>query len=204
MIILETPRLVIRNWREEDRDLFFEINSDPDVMRFFPARRDRKEADKLFDYIQSLIEETGIGFYAIELKADGKVAGFCGLVRTDLAPYIPKGTIEIGWRLAKRYWRQGLASEAASALLRYGFETLDFDEIVSFAVKDNLPSIAVMKRIGMLHDRNGDFDHPRVPDSHPHLKRHVLYRLTAVEWQRQGGSTSATRLSARNCVKTNR
>lgn len=187
MIILETPRLIIRNWREEDRDLLFEINSDPEVMRFFPMRRNRKEADEIFDYIQSLIAETGIGFYAIELKADGKVAGFCGLLRTDLAPHIPKGTIEIGWRLAKRYWRQGLASEAAIALLRYGFETLDLDEIVSFAVKDNLPSIAVMRRIGMLHDGNGDFDHPRVPDSHPHLKRHVLYRLTAAQWRSQSG-----------------
>lgn len=182
MIILETDRLIIRNWRDEDRDLFFEINSDPDVMHFFPVRRSRGEADKLFDYVQSLIAGTGIGFYAIEQKVDGKTIGFCGLMRTDLEPHIVKGTVEIGWRLAKRYWGKGLASEAARAILTYGFDTLKLDEIVSFAVKDNRPSIAVMERIGLRRDEAGDFDHPRVPDSHPQLKPHVLYRLTVSEW----------------------
>jgi RimJ/RimL family protein N-acetyltransferase len=183
MIILETDRLVIRNWRESDRDLFFEINSDETVMAFFPFRRDRKEADAFFDHVRTLIIQTGFGFYALESKASGETIGFCGLARTDLEPFIPRGTVEIGWRLAHRFWHRGFVTEAAEALLRHGFETLDLEEIVSFAVHDNHRSISVMQRIGMLHDVSGDFDHPRVPGSMTKLRPHVLYRLTAARWQ---------------------
>lgn len=183
MTILETERLIVRNWRDSDRNLFFEINSDPAVMAFFAFRRDRSEADAFFDQIQALIAETGLGFYALERKDNGETIGFAGLARTDLEPYIPPGTIEIGWRLAERYWNRGFASEAAAALLGYGFVQLKFDQIVSFAVHDNDRSTAVMRRIGMERDPGGDFDHPRIPDTKPHLKRHVLYRLTAQQWR---------------------
>ncbi len=68
MIILETPRLVVRNWEDRDRDLFHVINSDEDVMRFFPFRRNRSQSDELFDHLQKTISETGLGFYALEEK----------------------------------------------------------------------------------------------------------------------------------------
>jgi RimJ/RimL family protein N-acetyltransferase len=181
MIILETERLIIRNWQERDRDLFFEINSDESVMQFFPFRRDRSDADAFFDWLQRLIAETGLGFYALELKATGETIGFCGLARTDLEPHIALDTVEIGWRLAQRYWGKGYISEAATALLHHGFETLKLDEIVSFAVHDNSRSTSVMRRIGM--HRAGDFNHPRVPESHLHLKQHALYRLTVSKWR---------------------
>jgi len=183
MIILETDRLVIRNWREADRHVFFEINSDETVMTFFPFRRDRAEADVFFDHLQTMISETGLGFYALELKTHGETIGFCGLARTDLAPFIPLGTVEIGWRLAPRFWGKGFVTEAAKALLHHGFETLHLDEIVSFAVHDNHRSTSVMRRIGMRRHPADDFDHPRVPDSKPALQRHVLYRLTAEQWR---------------------
>ncbi|MBO9098827.1 MULTISPECIES: GNAT family N-acetyltransferase [unclassified Rhizobium] len=188
MIILETDRLIIRNWREPDRDLFFEINSDETVMKFFPFRRDRASADAFFDHLKTLIAETGLGFYALESKATGETIGFCGLARTDLEPFIPLGTVEIGWRLPVRFWGQGFISEAATALLRHGFETLHLDEVVSFAVHNNHRSTAVMRRIGMHRDMNGDFDHRRVPDSRPELKRTVLYRLTADQWRDAGSA----------------
>lgn len=184
MIITETERLIIRNWRETDRDLAFEINSDDDVMEFFPFRRNRAGADAFFDRVHAMIAETGFGFYALEEKATGKSIGFCGLARVDhLEPFVAKGTVEIGWRLAARYWGKGFASEAARALLALGFEKLDLDQIVSFAVHDNIRSTSVMERIGMHRVDGGDFNHPIVPDTHPHLKRHVLYRLTAAEWR---------------------
>ena len=184
MIITETERLIIRNWRETDRDLAFEINSDDEVMEFFPFRRNRAEADAFFDRVQSMITETGLGLYVLELKARGEAIGYCGLMRTDhLEPFIPAGTIEIGWRLVKRQWGKGLISEAARALLTLGFEKLGLDQIVSFAVHDNVRSTAVMERIGMHRVVGGEFDHPGVPDTYPHLKRHVLYRLTATEWR---------------------
>ncbi|TCL93893.1 RimJ/RimL family protein N-acetyltransferase [Rhizobium sp. PP-WC-2G-219] len=176
MIITETKRLRIRNWQDSDRDLFFEINSDPEVMSFFPFRRDRADADALFDRNRQAIADTGYGFFALALKETDEPIGFCGLAIPDLAPILPVGTVEIGWRLARRDWSKGYVTEAASVLLAFGFKTRGLDEIVSFAVTDNRRSIAVMERIGLIRDIDGDFDHPRVPDTHPHLKRHVLYR----------------------------
>ncbi|MFK0163342.1 GNAT family N-acetyltransferase [Rhizobium sp. NPDC090279] len=184
MIITETDRLIIRNWRETDRDLAYEINSDEAVMEFFPFRRNRAEADAFFDRVQSMIAETGLGLYVLELKESGEAIGYCGLMRTDhLEPFVPVGTIEIGWRLVARYWGKGLVSEAARTLLAHGFGKLDLDQIVSFAVHDNVRSTAVMGRIGMHRVEGGDFNHPNVPDTHPHLQRHVLYRLTSAEWR---------------------
>lgn len=184
MIITETDRLIIRNWRETDRDLAYEINSDDAVMEFFPFRRNREEANIFFDRVHAMIAETGLGFFALEEKAGGATIGFCGLARVDrLEPHVAKGTLEIGWRLAARFWGKGFVTEAARALLAHAFERLDVGEIVSFAVWNNVRSTVVMERIGMHRVEGGDFDHPNVPDTHPHLKRHVLYRLTAAEWR---------------------
>ncbi|RWF91479.1 MAG: N-acetyltransferase, partial [Mesorhizobium sp.] len=88
-----------------------------------------------------------------------------------------------GWRLAPEFWGHGYVTEAAEAWLAYGFETLGLDEIVSFAVRDNSRSTAVMQRLGMIADPASDFEHPDIPDSHAMLKRHVFYRLTAKDWQ---------------------
>ena len=70
----------------------------------------------------------------------------------------------------------------------HAFEHAGLDEIVAFAVHNNHPSIAVMKRLGMLHVEDGDFDHPKVPDSHAHLQRHVLYSMRAEDWKDQASS----------------
>lgn len=182
MIILETERLRIRNWLETDRPLFAEINADPKVMEFFPRRRPREESDALMDEARRRIDETGLGFFALALKDTDEPIGFIGLARTDLEPFLPEDTVEIGWRLAVRYWRQGFVTEAGIAMLRYGFENRDLMEIVSFAVKNNERSTAVMKRLGLQHDPSRDFQHPRVPDTTPHLKHHVLYAISREEW----------------------
>lgn len=182
---LETPRLRLRNWREEDRDLFHEINADRKVMEFFPFRRTRPESDALFERVRAMISESGLGFYAVSLKETDEAIGFCGLAKPGLAPILPEDSVEIGWRLATRFWGNGYMTEAARALLRYGFDDLRLPEIVSFAVTGNTRSTAIMQRIGMRHDPARDFIHPRVPQSHPHLKRHVLYAITATEWEKQ-------------------
>ncbi|KAB2699608.1 GNAT family N-acetyltransferase [Ochrobactrum sp. Kaboul] len=179
MIILETPRLVIRNWEDRDRDLFHTINSDEEVMHFFPFRRNRQESDEFFDRLRTMIAETGLGFYALEEKASGECIGFAGLLRTNLEPHLPDGTVEIGWRLARPFWGKGFVTEAGKALLAYGFGPLGLSEVVSFAVEANDRSTSVMRRIGMVRDASSDFDHPRVPDETPHLKRLVVYRAYA-------------------------
>ncbi|MBV2143897.1 GNAT family N-acetyltransferase [Falsochrobactrum sp. TDYN1] len=178
MIILETPRLIIRNWEDRDRELLHVINSDDEVMHFFPFRRNRAESDALFERLQTMIAETGLGFYALEEKQNEQCIGFAGLARTDLEPHFPTGTVEIGWRLTRPYWGNGYVTEAGRALLAYAFETLDLPEVVSFAVFNNDRSTSVMQRIGMVRNEARDFDHPRVPDATPHLKRHVVYRIS--------------------------
>ena len=189
--IIETPRLLLRNWQEEDRAFFHEINSDPEVMEFFPALRSREESDALMDRIVAMITEDSFGFYALQDKATGDVVGFTGLMRTDLEPFMPKGVLEIGWRLAKRYWGKGYVTEAALASLAYAFNERGQDEVVSFAVHNNHRSTSVMQRIGMVNDPKRDFDHPKVPDSHPQLKRHVLYTISKLQWLNQHGKSGA-------------
>lgn len=190
-LIIETPRLLLRNWRESDREFFHEINSDPVVMEFFPALRSREESDALMDRVQTMISDDGFGFYALQEKATGDVIGFTGLMKTDLEPFMPKGVLEIGWRLAQRYWGKGYVSEAALASLKYAFDERGQDEVVSFAVHNNHRSTAVMKRLGMINNPACDFDHPKVPVSHPQLKRHVLYTINNKQWLNQHIKTSA-------------
>lgn len=183
MTEIDTDRLLLRNWREEDRALFHEINADEEVMTFFPFRRSRAESDPVMDLLRDEITRDGFGFAAIEVRASGQCAGFAGIRRTQLEPHFPDGSVEAGWRLARPHWGKGYASEAARAWLRHGFEKLQLPEIVSFAVHDNRRSTAVMERIGMLRDPSRDFDHPGVPDSHPHLRRHVVYTLDGARWR---------------------
>ncbi|WP_421929604.1 GNAT family N-acetyltransferase [Neoaquamicrobium sediminum] len=182
MMRLETDRLIIRNWEDRDRDLFHRINSDDDVMQFFPFRRSRAEADAFLDRIRAENEARGYGFTALELKQGGACIGFAGLYPDNVAPSRPAGAVEIGWRLAPEFWGKGYVTEAAEALLAFGFEELGLKEIISFAVWNNDRSTAVMRRIGMTRHPEGDFDHPRVPDTHPQLKRHVLYALKRQDW----------------------
>jgi RimJ/RimL family protein N-acetyltransferase len=182
---LHTERLILRNWEECDRPLFYRINSDECVMEFFPFRRDRVQSDAKMDELQAANERDGFGFAAAEIAATGECIGFVGITRTDHVPSRPEGTVEIGWRLAPEFWGHGYVTEAARAWLTFGFETLGLEEIVSFAVEANHRSIAVMERIGMTAEPGQSFDHPAVPESHPHLKRHAFYRLKKKDWKEQ-------------------
>jgi RimJ/RimL family protein N-acetyltransferase len=182
VIVLETTRLRIRNWLQTDRPLFAEINADPKVMEFFPRQRSRPEADALMDEAERRISETGFGFFALALRDTDEPIGFLGLAPTDLEPFLPNGTVEIGWRLAVRFWRRGYVTEAAEAMLRHGFERHGLAEIVSFAVENNKRSTAVMQRLGMRRDPARDFVHPRVPDTAPQLQQRVLYAVSRDEW----------------------
>ena len=181
-----TKRLILRPWEERDRDVFYEINSDPQVMEFFPFRRDRQQSDAFFETL-IVRQNERTTFSALELRETGECLGFCGLHDGDVEPAFPAGTVEIGWRLVTRAWGKGYATEGARAALEYGFEALGLPEIVSFAVHDNHRSTSVMERIGLSRDPERDFDHPHVPDTHPHLKRHVVYRMTAEDWRTKKG-----------------
>jgi len=187
---LQTERLILRNWREDDRTLFHEINSDPQVMHFFPATRDRAQSNALMDELMADIEADGYGFAAVELRATGECLGFCGL--SMVGPELPFGLemIETGWRFAVRHWGKGYATEAARAWLDHGFRAMNLEEIVAFAIPANRRSTAVMDRLGMTHVPERDFDHPKVPDEKQHLRRHVLYAISRGTWMRGNGGTA--------------
>lgn len=175
---LATDRLVLRQWRDDDYELFAALNADPRVMAYFPAPLDRAASDAMADRCRALITERGWGFWAAELKADGQFVGFVGLhIPTHDLPFSP--CIEIGWRLAFAHWGRGLATEAARAALRFGFESQGLPEIVAFTALGNRRSLAVMGRLGMVED--GEFEHPALPDDHP-LRHHRLCRLSRSAW----------------------
>jgi len=174
-MLYETSRLVIRHWRPTDRPALAALNADAEVMRHFPARLTHAESDAFYDRLQAGVAQHGYAFPAVALKADGALIGLVGLARATFeAPFTP--ATEIGWRLARAYWGQGYASEAARAALAYGFDRLGLPEIVSFTAVPNQASQAVMARIGMTRDAAEDFDHPSLAPGHP-LRRHVLYRI---------------------------
>ena len=114
---METDRLVLRNWREKDRQAFFEMNADRQVMRFFEKTRSRAETDAMLDRFVHEIDRDGYGFWAVELRGAGQVIGFTGLRDIDFdAPFTP--SVEIGWRLLTPYWGQRLRHRSGARLPR--------------------------------------------------------------------------------------
>lgn len=174
---LLTARLLLRQWRADDREPFARINADPRVMLHFPAPLSRAESDDLADRIVAHFGVHGFGLFAVELRETGQFAGYIGLLVPKFEAHFTPA-VEIGWRLDADLWNRGMATEGAREVLRYAFEELRLPEIVSFTVPANLASRRVMEKIGMARDRAGDFDHPRLPEGHP-LRRHVLYRKKA-------------------------
>lgn len=173
---LTTERLVLRPWRDSDLVPFAALNADAETMRFFPAPLSRGESDALAERCQALIALRGWGFWAVERQEDGAFIGMVGLhVPAPELPFSP--CVEVGWRLARAHWGQGLATEGARAALAFGFDRLQLAEIVSFTTVTNAPSQAVMRRLGMRRDAT-TFEHPALLASHP-LREHVLYRMQA-------------------------
>jgi RimJ/RimL family protein N-acetyltransferase len=171
---LNTERLLLRRWREADREPFARMNADSRVMEYFPAPLTRAESDALVDRIEAHFAEHGWGVWAAEIRATCEFIGFIGLnVPTFQAHFTP--CVEIGWRLAAERWGKGLATEGARAALDYAFTELHLPEVVSFTSVANLRSRRVMEKLGMTHDPADDFDHPGLPEGHP-LRRHVLYQ----------------------------
>lgn len=163
--VVRTERLVLREWRPQDRAPFAALCADPEVMRHFPATLTRDESDAFADRIDAHLAEHGYGLWAVEV--DGRFAGFTGLQWTDA---LGGRDLEVGWRLARWAWGHGYATEAARAALAVGLEHAC--EVVSFTALTNERSWRVMERLGMRRVR--EFDHPRVPEGSP-IRRHLLY-----------------------------
>ena len=171
---LRTLRLRLRDWRDSDRDAFAAQNADEETMRYLGGPMTRAESDAYIERTKGHWAEDGYGKWAVELAETGEFAGALGLQRVRFdAAFTP--AVEIAWRMTRRFWGRGYATEAARAAVAFGFDTLELDEIVALTVPDNRASRMVMEKLGMAYA--GEFDHPLLPQPHP-LCRHVLYRLT--------------------------
>jgi 3-dehydroquinate dehydratase/shikimate dehydrogenase len=182
--MIRTERLLLRRWRDSDREPFAAMNADPAVVEHLMGPMSRERSDDFVDRIERHWDEHGWGLWAVEVPG---VASFVGYVGLWPAGYVAEGMVEVGWRLAAEHWGHGYATEAAREALRFGFEEVGLDEIVSFTVPQNERSWRVMERIGLIRDPAGDFDHPRVdPAAYPELVRHVFYRLPREAWLARG------------------
>ena len=174
--MIETPRLILRPWRDSDLPLFAELNADPVAMRFLLHLLTRGESDAFVKRLEAHLAEAGFSWWAVEAPRVASFIGAVGLSRVRFeASFTP--AVEVAWRLRCQHWGHGYATEAARAAIEDGFTRVGLDEIVAFTALGNLPSIRVMQRLGMT--RSIEFDHPAVPEGHA-LRRHILYRLPRV------------------------
>ena len=171
---LESARLRLRQWQDDDLAEFAALCADPLVMQYFPAPLSRVESAALIGRIRGHFAEYGFGLWALERQDSGAFIGMTGLLNVSFdAPFTP--AVEIGWRLGTQAWGHGYAREAAEATLRDLRQRLGLVDIVSFTVAANRASWGLMERLGFRRDVHGDFAHPQLPADHP-LSLHWLYR----------------------------
>ena len=174
---IETDRLVLRLWRDEDLAPFAKMSADPEVMQWLGGvlTLDQVQAYKV--RADSSFAELAMCRMVIERRADGAFVGSCGLMPGhESVPFVPY--TDVGWRLARSAWGQGYASEAAAAVMADGFARLGLDEITAITAQINVRSQAVMQRLGMRRDAASDFDHPAFEPGDP-MRRTVVYRMSA-------------------------
>jgi RimJ/RimL family protein N-acetyltransferase len=171
---VETERLLLRLWRHDDLDRLAPIFANELVWRY-PFRRGwtREETE---DFLGRKIDEwerRGYSQWAVEVKAEQQLIGFLGLAPPEFLPDVMP-TVEVGWRLDPAWWGRGLATEGGRAALRYAFEVLHLEEVVSIYEPDNAASGRVMERLGMTH---------LLDTAHPALGVPLrVYKVTASDW----------------------
>ncbi|KTD04820.1 acetyltransferase [Legionella geestiana] len=175
MNIIETERLILRTWEEGDVSNYYSLNQDPKVVEFLLNMTSISQAQTFIEKMNHQFHAHGYTLFALEEKQSGKLIGFAGL---NAPAWSEKFTpcVEIGWRLSSAFWGNGYATEAAKAVLAYGFKTCALEEILAWTVPENFKSIRVMEKIGMARDLKSDFNHPEIPESH-RLSKHILYRI---------------------------
>ena len=183
MIVVKTERLILRQWRADDRPLFAAINADPQVMEYFPSTLTRAQSDALVDRIINGINVSGWGFWAAERIDTAEFIGFVGInYSADGLPFAP--CVDIGWRLGRQHWGQGFATEAAHGAMAYAFTHANLDRLVSMTPLANTASERVMQKLGMIKQQK-TFLHPKVAQGHL-LQEHVLYDLNRDQWRSNG------------------
>ncbi len=173
--MIETERLVLRPWRDADREAFVAMIGHPEVGAWLGGARNRAQAEADFDRMRAFWTEHGYGQLAAVCKTDQALVGRVGVRRQPPEWKHPMmGEVEVGWMLAHDAWGHGYATEAAAAILPWGFETLDTPTIYSWTSTSNHRSEAIMRRIGMARAPERDFVHPELAADDP-LRPHVVY-----------------------------
>jgi RimJ/RimL family protein N-acetyltransferase len=180
-IIIESERLRLRQWEDKDLPFFIAMNKDPEVMHFLPKQLTAEESIAVMERLKRDIDENGFGRFACALKDTDECIGFVGLSKPNIEAHFTP-CVEICWRLRSEYHGKGYATEAARAVLKFGFEKAGLDEIVSFTTLMHMASRNVMEKIGMTRNPADDFMHPRLAPDH-WLSKHVLYRISKKQWQ---------------------
>jgi RimJ/RimL family protein N-acetyltransferase len=173
--VIETPRLRLRRWQAGDAAPWAAMCADPQVMATIGPLQTPDEAEATMARLDAGIARDGHGFWALERRADGAFLGFCGIKPGPEATPIA-GLPEIGWRLARAAWGQGLASEAAAACLAWAWANRDWPAVFAITTPGNARSLAVMTRLGMAEVAVGAFDDPALPPGHP-LRLHLTFRI---------------------------
>jgi RimJ/RimL family protein N-acetyltransferase len=172
---IETDRLLLRRWRADDLDELSAVFAKREVW-WYPHRRGWN-ADETRAFLDRRIElwgDRGWSQWAVVHRADARLIGFLGLEPPAFLPEVMP-TVEVGWRLDPDYWGRGLATEGGLAALRFGFDVLALDEIVSIYEPENVASGRVMEHIGMRHDRD---------TTHPELRVELrVYKMTRPDWK---------------------
>lgn len=174
MTQVDTARLCLRMWRREDADAFAELNADPTVTRYLRdgAPMTREASDRLLDACEEHWDRHGFGLWAVEVRHTREFAGFIGLAYPTFLPEMPD--VEVGWRLANRFWGRGYATEGGQAALAFGFDELGLRRVVSIYNRDNVASRKVMEKLGMRLDRE---------TLHPELGLPLrVYAITRERW----------------------
>lgn len=175
--MIVTDRLILRRWRPEDLTPYAAMMADPEVFSWLGGSQTIDEAEARLARREAVFETLGYGIWAVERRRDGAFLGAVGLDPTENdIPFHP--AVEAAWRLARRGWGHGYATEAARAAIDDGFTRCGLSEIVAITARTNLRSRAVMERVGMSRDSTRDFNHPALAASDP-LRPHVVYAIRA-------------------------
>jgi ribosomal-protein-alanine N-acetyltransferase len=154
-VILETDRLLLREYVEADAEAFFKLNSDPEVLRFVPDKpllNVEQARQTLVDHPIADYRKYGFGRGACILKSTGEQIGFAGL------KYLEElGEVDVAFRLTRSHWRMGLATEAALASVRFGFADLNLKRIIGLVMPENIASVRVLEKTGLRYAETVSF-----------------------------------------------